>query len=298
MSAATIFDLIGKRTVLFDGALGTELMKRGLPQGMCPELWNITHPEILMDIHRRYFEAGSDVVSTNSFGGSKIKLASYGLEDRCHEINYAAAKLAGEVRSKGKFVAGSIGPTGKFLKPQGEYAEDAFEQAFAAQAKALAMGKTDFFLIETMFDLREALCAARGARSASSLPVFVTMTFNRTPRGFFTLMGNSVAQCVEAFEKLGIPVYGSNCTLASSDLADCIREMRKYSSRPLIAQPNAGKPELTADSRKVVYSQSIEDFVRDIPKLIESGAKAVGGCCGTDPEYIRSVADALKKLKL
>ena len=290
-----IFDLVKKRTVLLDGAMGTELMKRGLPQGTCPEEWNVSHPEALKAIHRDYYEAGSDVVATNSFGGNRIMLASHGLEGRCHELNYAAAKLAGEVKPEGKFVAGDLGPTGKFLKPQGEYAEDDFEKAFAIQAKGLAMGKVDFFMVETMFDLREALCAVRGIRSASSLPVFVTMTFNKTPRGFFTLMGDSVRRCVEAFEKLDVPIFGTNCTLTSADLADVIREMRTYTSRPLIAQPNAGKPEL-ADGRKVVYSQGIEEFVEDVPKLIQSGAGLVGGCCGTDPEYIRRTAIALKLL--
>jgi len=296
MSAFTILDLLAKRTVLFDGALGTELMKRGLPQGTCPELWNVSHPEAVKDIHRSYYDAGSDAVVTNSFGGNRIKLIAYGLEDRCPELNAAAAKLVAEIKPQGKFAGGGLGPTGKFLKPQGEYSEEHFEQAFAVQAKALAMGQVDFLLIETMFDLREALCAVRGARSAASIPIFVTMTFNRTPRGFFTLMGNSVAQCVEAFEKLDIPVFGANCTLTSSDLADCIGEMRKHTSRPLIAQPNAGKPELTG-ALEVVYSQGIEEFVRDIPKMIESGANVIGGCCGTTPEYIRRASETLKKIK-
>jgi 5-methyltetrahydrofolate--homocysteine methyltransferase len=293
MASSTIQDLIKERVVLFDGALGTELMRRGLPRGICPELWNVTHPEVVQDVYRSYFEAGSDAVSTNSFGGSKIKLASYGLESRCHELNFSAAKIASEIRREGQFVCGSMGPTGKFLKPQGEYTEEEFERAFAAQAKALAMGKADFILIETMFDLREALCAVRGARSAASVPVFVTITFNKTPRGFFTLMGNSIAQCVEELEKNAVPVFGANCTLTSSDMADCIREMRKFTSRPLIAQPNAGKPEIK-DSQEVVYSQSAEDFVKDIPGILESGASVVGGCCGTTPDYIRQISALLK----
>lgn len=295
MAPATIFDLIKKRTVLFDGAMGTELMKRGLPQGVCPEEWNISRPEALKEIHRSYYEAGSDAVSTNSFGANRIKLASHGLEDRCHELNVAAARIAGEVRPAGKFVIGDIGPTGKFLKPQGEYTEAAFEEAFAVQAKALAAGPVDFFLIETMFDLREALCAVRGIRSVSSYPVFVSMTFNRTPRGFFTLMGDSVARCVEALETMSLPVIGANCTLTSSDLADCIRAMRKMTAKPLVAQPNAGQPELTGE-HEVVYSQGIEDFVKDVPRLVDSGANIIGGCCGTNPEYIRKSAAALKLL--
>lgn len=295
MAEASIYDLIKTRTVLFDGAMGTELMKRGFPQGVCPEEWNISRPEALKEIHRSYYEAGADAVSTNSFGANRIKLASHGLEDRCHELNLAAARLAGEVRPAGKFVIGDIGPTGKFLKPQGEYTEAAFEEAFAAQAEGLAAGPVDFFLIETMFDLREALCAVRGLRRVSTLPVFVSMTFNRTRRGFFTLMGDSVARCVEAFETMGVPVFGANCTLTGSDLADCIDGIRKMTSKPLIAQPNAGNPELTG-GHEVVYSQAVADFVKDVPKLIKSGANIVGGCCGTNPEYIRMAAASLKRL--
>jgi len=293
MDSASIFDLLKTRTALFDGAMGTELMKRGLPQGVCPEEWNVARPDVLKEIHRSYFDAGADAVSTNSFGANRIKLASYGLESRCRELNGAAAELAGAVRPPGRFVIGDVGPTGKFLKPQGEFEESEFEAAFADQAAALDSGSVDFFLIETIFDLREALCAVRGIRSASALPVFVSMTFNRTRRGFFTLMGDSVRRCVEAFEALGVPVIGTNCTLTSSDLADCVREMRALTTKPLIAQPNAGKPEVGAGDA-VVYSQAVEDFAQDVPKLVASGARIVGGCCGTNPEFIRQAAAALK----
>jgi 5-methyltetrahydrofolate--homocysteine methyltransferase len=300
MSAA-ILDLIAyrpgrrvARPVLLDGAYGTELMNRGLPAVRCPELWNVEQPDAVKDVHRSYFEAGSDAVATNSFGGSRIKLSSYGLGDRCAELNAGAAALAVAVRPPGRFVAGDIGPTGKFLQPQGELTEAEFEESFAVQARALAAGGADFILIETMFDLREALCAARAARQATDIPVFATMTFNRTPRGFFTLMGDSAAKCVAAFEALDLPAFGANCTLTSSDLVECIREMRKHTARPLIAQPNAGKPELNR-AAEVVYSQGIEEFVADVPKLVEAGADVIGGCCGTNPEYIRRAAAVLRE---
>ncbi len=298
MPTSTILDLIQERTVLLDGGLGTELMKRGLPQGTCPELWNVEKPEAVKDVYRSYFEAGADAVTTNSFGGSKIRLASYGLADQCHELNFAAAMLAQDIRPKGRFIGGSLGPTGKFLQPQGEFSQADFEQAFAAQARALIMGKVDFLLIETMFDLREALCALRAARqTAASIPVFVTMTFDRKPRGFFTLMGDSVAKCVEEFENNRVPVIGTNCTLSSQDMADLIKEMRTRTSIPLIAQPNAGQPGLSS-SDEVVYSQGIQDFLRSIPHLIENGANLIGGCCGTTPEYIWRMADIVKTTKM
>lgn len=291
---ASILDLIEKRVVLLDGGFGTELIRLGFPQGECPESWNVEKPEVVKEIHKSYFDVGSDAVLTNSFGGSKIKLASHGLEERCYELNHAAATIANEVKPEGKFVAGSMGPTGKFLKPQGEFTETEFEEAYAEQAKGLTDGKVDFLLIETQYDLKEALCAIRGARRSSNLLIFVTMTFNHHPRGFFTLMGNSPAQCIEELQKESVPVLGSNCTLNSSEMVDLIKIMREKTSLPLIAQANAGKPSLSSEG-DVSYSQGLEDYVRYIPKIMENGANIIGGCCGTNPDYIRRMAEIIKK---
>jgi 5-methyltetrahydrofolate--homocysteine methyltransferase len=290
----SILDLIRQRTVLLDGAMGTELMARGLPQGTCPESWNVEKPAVVEEIHRRYFAAGSDVVSTNSFGGSRIKLAGHGLEGRTVELNLAAARLARTVTPAGRYVAGSIGPTGKFLKPQGEFAEGEFEAVFAEQARALADGGADVLLIETQYDLREALCALRGARRDSPLPVFVTMTFNAVPRGYFTLMGDTVARCMQGLEKEGARAVGANCTLNSEQMTGLVKAMRQETRLPLIAQANAGQPVLGSDGR-VSYSQGLEDYVRFIPDLIRAGANIVGGCCGTSPAYIRAMAESISR---
>jgi 5-methyltetrahydrofolate--homocysteine methyltransferase len=293
MSSPRLLDLARERPVLFDGAIGTELMVRGLAPGSCPEPWNVDRPEIVRAIHRSYFDAGADAVSTNSFGGNPIKLAPHGLQARCRELNIAAAKAAVEVRPPGKYVLGSIGPTGKFLRPQGEYTESDFETAFGIQAVALAEGGVDVILIETMYDLREALCAVRAAQSSCSLPVFVTITFNKTRRGFFTLMGDSPAKCAGAFDALGLAAYGTNCTLTGADMADVVVEFRKHSAKLLIAQPNAGQPEIQG-AGSVVYSQGIADFAASVPKMVAAGANFVGGCCGTNPEYIRRAAAVLR----
>ena len=290
---ASIFDLIKKRTVLLDGGMGTELIKHGFPPGACPETWNVEKPDIVKKIHKSYYDAGSDAVLTNSFGGNAIKLSLEGLENRCHELNHAAASRAREVKPQGCFVGGSMGPTGKFLKPQGPFTEEEFERAFLEQAGGLSDGQVDFLLIETQYDLREALCALRGARKATTLPIFVTMTFNRGPRGFFTMMGNSAAQCVEKLEAEGVPAVGANCTLNSEDMADLGKIMRENTALPLIAQANAGKPELSA-AGEVSYSQGMENYVRFIPQLIKNGADLVGGCCGTNPEYIQKMAALIK----
>jgi 5-methyltetrahydrofolate--homocysteine methyltransferase len=289
----TILDLVKERLVLLDGGMGTELIRHGFPQGECPESWNEKKPEIVKKIHSSYYDAGSDAVLTNSFGGNKIKLASHGLEDKCHELNFAAAQLASHVKPDGKFVAGSMGPTGKFLKPHGEYTEEEFEEAYAVQAKALTDGGVDFLLIETQYDLKEALCALRGAKESSSLPVFVTMTFNRNPRGYFTIMGNSVSQCVKEFEAQEVPAIGTNCTLNSADMVDLIKIMREATPLPLIAQANAGQPFFSSDG-KVLYSQDVEDYVKYIPQMIKNGANLIGGCCGTNPDYIKRMAEIIK----
>jgi len=289
----SIFDMINKRVILLDGGMGTELIKHGFPQGACPESWNVEKPEVVKEIHQSYYDAGSDVVLTNSFGGSSIKMASHGLEKRCYELNYAAAKIAIDVKPQGKFLAGSMGPTGKFLKPQGEYTEEQFEEAYTEQAKGLAEGGVDFLLIETQYDLKEALCALRGARKACDLPVFVTMTFNHYPRGFFTIMGNSVSQCIQELEENDVPVLGSNCTLNSEEMVDLVKIMRGLTSLPIIAQANAGKPSLSKEG-EVSYSQGLEDYVRFLPQMVQNGANLIGGCCGTDPEYIKKMAEILR----
>jgi 5-methyltetrahydrofolate--homocysteine methyltransferase len=292
-----LLDLAKVRTVLLDGAMGTELMARGLAQGEVPETWNIARPESVKEVHAAYFAAGADVVTTNSFGGTPLKLAAHGLEGRAYELNFAAARLAREAAPAGRHVAGSLGPTGKFLKPQGPSSEEDFAAAYAEQARGLADGGVDVFLIETQYDLREALAALRGVRSISALPVFVTMTFNAFPRGYFTLMGDSTAKTAAELEKAGAAAVGANCTLTSEQMVGCVRALRAATALPLVAQANSGQPVLGADGR-VTYSQPLEDYVRFVPEIVRAGAGLVGGCCGTNPSYIRAMARAVKEVRL
>jgi len=289
-----LIELVKTRTVLLDGAMGTELMARGLPQGTAPEIWNVECPAIIKEIHSEYFAAGADVVLTNSFGGSVLKLAGHGLGERTYELNLAAARLAREIAPAGRYVAGSMGPTGKFLKPQGDLTEEDFAAAYAEQARGLADGGADVLLVETQYDLREALAAVRGARSVSSLPVFVTMTFNSFPRGFFTLMGDTVVRSAAELEAEGVAAVGANCTLNSEQMVGCVRALKAATALPIIAQANAGQPVIGPDSR-IGYSQGLEDYVRFVPEIVLAGAGFVGGCCGTNPSFIRAMARKIRE---
>lgn len=280
------------RTVLFDGALGTEIMRRGGSLERGAEILNIERPELIEAIHADYFAAGSDVVTTNSFGANRIKLAGYGLADRVRELNMAAVERAASRRPPGRSLAGSIGPTGGMLQPLGEYGEADLEESFREQAAALAEGGADLIIIETQFDLREALCALRAAGRACGLPVVVTMTYKRTPRGFFTVMGDDQARCNRALEKAGAAAVGANCTLTGPDMVELVKAARPTTDLPMIFQPNAGQPRMTADGR-AEYDGDPAAFARDLVRMAESGASMVGGCCGTGPDDIRAARERL-----
>ncbi len=291
--SATLLDLARRRPVLFDGGMGTELMRRGLPQGLCPELWNADNPEAVRAVHADYYAAGSDVVTSNSFGGHPLKLEAAGLRDRAEELNRAAAAAAASVRPPGRFVAGDLGPTGKMLKPEGEYTEAEIEAGYAAQAAALASGGADVLIVETMFDLREALAAVRGAVSASGgRPVFASLTFSKTRRGFFTMMGDPLAGSMAELEKAGAAAVGANCTLTSPDMIGLAAELRAATARPLIIQPNAGQPGLGGDGA-LLYPQGPDEFAADMAAIAAAGVSFLGGCCGTTPETIRHLAARL-----
>ena len=289
-----ILELAQRKTVIFDGAMGTMLMAAGLKASESPELWNIEKPSLVTDIHRKYYEAGSDVVHTNTFGGNIIKLADRGLSDKMENINVEAAKLAREACPAGKFVAGDIGPTGKLIKPLGDLVVEEAEEAFFRQAQALIRGGVDLISIETMFSLEEALAALRAARRVGEVPVISALTFNRTKKGFFTIMGEGVTQAVAAFEKAGADVIATNCSLGSRDMADLTKELRAATRKPILIQPNAGKP--VTQKGVTAYQQTPAEFAKDGMEIKNSGADMIGGCCGTNPEFIRALAEAMGNL--
>ena len=283
-SKKSILELSRQRVVLFDGAMGTMLFSYGLPFGTPPELWNLSHPEIILKIHQGYIQAGADVIQTNTFGASSLKLKKSGNEKKIEKLNEAGVKIARKVCPDGKYVAGNIGPTGEFLEPIGKTKFKELKKAFSDQAHALDSAGVDLFSIETMFDLREALAAVEGVRQVSSLPLFVCLTFEKKAKGYFTLMGDEVSSALKKLEQAGADVVGANCTLGSKDMVKLASVMKKSTKLPIIVQPNAGMPELVKG--KTVYLQKPSSFASDVLKMVKSGANFVGGCCGTTPEFI------------
>jgi 5-methyltetrahydrofolate--homocysteine methyltransferase len=286
-----LLELADKRTVIFDGAMGTMLMAAGLPAGENPVTWNLEKGSLIMDIHRQYYEAGSDAVHTNTFLGNPLKLAEQGLLEKVVLLNQEAAKIARKVCPEGKFVAGDMGPTGKFMQPLGDLNPDEAEVAYSNQAEALIKGGVDLISIETMFSLEEALAALRGAKRLGEILVIASMTYNRTKKGFFTMMGEGVAQCVSALEEAGADVIGANCSLGSQDMIDLTKELKAAAKHPVLIQPNAGQPV----TRKGVtsYEQPPSEFAEHGKAIRDAGANMIGGCCGTNAEFIRELVKAL-----
>lgn len=274
--------------------MGSMLIKKGLTQGECPELWNKYQPEDVKSIHKAYYEAGSDVVQTNTFGGNRSKLEIYNLMDQVYDLNFKAAKLATEVCPEGRFVAGDIGPTGKFLQPTGTYTFEQFKEIFAEQAKALTDGGVHLISIETMYDIEEAKAAIAGVQSVSSLPIVAEMSFNATPRGFFTLMGNDIETCMDSLIEAGADMVGTNCNLGSNEIIDLVKQIREHiENHPLIAQPNAGQPILM--NGETVYPTGPDEYVKDIILMLEdTSLNAIGGCCGTNPAFIKKIHNFIK----
>jgi len=284
-------ELLNDKTVIFDGGLGSMLIAAGLPAGESPEAWNLQRPDAVAEVHRRYYAAGADVVHTNSFGANPIRLADRGLQERAREINRCAAEIARSACPQGRLVAGDIGPTGKMLQPFGELDPQAAEAAFRLQAAALLEAGVDLISIETMFSLGEALLALKAAKSAGAPYVVASLTFTRSPRGFYTMMGDAIAQAVQALESAGADAIGSNCGLGSADMVDLAAALRAATQRPILVQPNAGRPETEGD--RTVYRQAPAEFAADGLRIKAAGADMLGGCCGTTPEFIHALAESV-----
>jgi 5-methyltetrahydrofolate--homocysteine methyltransferase len=274
--------------LLADGATGTMLMAAGLPAGTPPELWNVEQPEKILALHRAYLSAGSQVILTNTFGGTPTKLGKAGLAARAHELNLAAARLARQAAGSMAFVAGDLGPTGELMKPFGSLTFDQALQDYAEQAAALAEGGVDLLWVETMTDLQEAKAAVMGARQASNLPVFCSMSFGRKAR---TIMGVSAKQAAQELWPLGLAAIGANCGDGLEMIPEVLRQMREVlPDAPLIVKPNAGLPRMV--SGETLYDVGPADFCGRMNEFVAQGARVIGSCCGSGPEYIAALAAA------
>ena len=280
--------------LVVDGAMGTQLFARGAG-GANPELWGVEHRDALLDIHRTYIAAGSRGCITNTFGGTRLKLGKAGLGDRVEELNRAAAEIAREAAGDSAFVLGDVGPTGEFMEPVGLLAEEEMIGAFREQIGALVAGGVDGIIIETIMDPGEGACAVRAARGvAPDLPVFASMTFEKNPHGFRTMMGTSPEQAVEAMAAAGADVVGANCGgITPEDFVELMRTMRDATDLPLLAEPNAGLPQVDGD--RTTYNEPPETFAKVVPLYRDAGVRVFGGCCGTGPEHRRAIATAVGK---
>ena len=287
---------VNKSVVVLDGAMGTELDKRGMPVGYCRELWNVEEPEKVREIHRAYIEAGADAVLTNTFGGSRLKLAAYDLADRARELSLRAAEIARLEAGDDHFVLGDIGPTGLFMEPLGATSYEEFYDTFAEQVDAFVAGGADAIIVETMSAVEEAAVAVRAARETSSLPVLGLMGFQRDAdgEGFHTVMGVDIERAVKELSDAGADIVGTNCWNSAGEMCEIVRRMKQFTEKPLAAEPNAGQPKLVEG--KTVFDETPEMMADGLEELVRAGARIVGGCCGSTPEHIRLTAARVKNL--
>lgn len=275
-----------------DGAWGTQLMARGLPDGKPPEWFALERPEVIEEVARLYVEAGADLVTTDTFGGSSYRLRLHGLEGEREAINRRAVEAVKRAVAGRALVSASVGPTGRILEPFGDTPPDDVEAAFAEQVAALAAAGADLVCVETMSDLAEATRAVKAAKAvAPRLPVIATMTFERTPRGLFTVMGVSPERAAAGLAAAGADVVGSNCGTGIADMVEVAEAMGRASSLPIAIQPNAGLP-VTRDGA-LWYDETPEAMAARVPELLEAGARIVGGCCGTTPAHTRAIRQAV-----
>ncbi len=284
-----LLDKLNSGTILVaDGAMGTMLMERGLGIGEPPELFNLTRTQVLEEIAQLYLEAGADIIQTNTFGASPLKLSSYSLDERVEEINKNAVLAVRKVVEDHAYISGSCGPTGRFLKPYGDVESEKMYNAFEKQIDTLISAGVDVICIETMIDITEATLAIKAAKTISpSLPVMATMTFDHTPKGFYTVMGVSIEAAVSGLEQAGADIIGSNCGNGIENMIKIAQEYKRYSSLPLIIQSNAGIPAIKGN--KAVYPETPEFMAEKAKELIRIGVAIIGGCCGTTPEHIRAI---------
>ena len=290
----TIKEALKERKVLVsDGAWGTYLQRSGLKPGECPEEWCLSHPEVVKGIAKSYVDAGSDMIETNSFGGTTFKLSYYGFGDKVSEINEAAARLSREAAGDDILVIASVGPTGKLLI-MGDVTEEEMYEAFKQQVVALERGGADAICIETMTDADEASLAIKAAKENTSLEVIATFTFDKTAGGDYrTMMGISPTDAVAAAIQDGADIVGTNCGNGLGGMIGVVAEIRKtFRDIPILVHANAGLP--LRENGVDIFPETPEQMASLVPEILQAGANIIGGCCGTTPQHIAAIKGVIK----
>ena len=284
-----------EKKIILDGATGSNLQKRGMPTGVCPEQWILEHPQVLIDLQKEYILAGSDAVYAPTFSGNRIKLEEYGLMDQIGEMNRRLAQLSFEAIDQSGvtrpvMVAGDLTMTGQQLYPVGNLPFEELVDIYKEQVGYLAEAGVDFIVVETMMSLQECRAAVLAVKECSELPVMVTLTFNEDGRTLFGTDPETAALVMTAME---VDAIGVNCSTGPDKMCQVIEKMSQYTALPLVAKPNAGLPQLVDGA--TVYDMGPEEFAREMMGLVEAGADILGGCCGTTPEHIQALADTLEE---
>jgi 5-methyltetrahydrofolate--homocysteine methyltransferase len=279
--------------ILGDGAWGTLLIERGLAAGEPPELFTLNRPEVIEEIAALYLDAGAEIVTTNTFGGSPLALESFALADRTEDINAHAVAAVRRAVGDRAYVSASMGPTGRLLLPFGDTEPALMAAAFERQAAALAGAGVDLFCVETMTDLNEAMLAVTAIRAvAPRVPILATMTFEKTRRGFFTIMGVSIQAAARGLHAAGADIVGSNCGFGIDTMIEIAREFKQHAGVPIAIQANAGLPITTNGA--TVYPETPDDVAAGAPELLAAGVQIIGGCCGTTPAHIRALRSLIR----
>ena len=291
----SFLDLLKNNILLSDGATGTFLQSKGLEPGGCPELMNVEKEEAVIEMADRYFKSGSDFVLTNTFGGSPFMLKKYGYEDKVEEFNKKGAMIAKSVSPDGKFVFGSIGPTGEFIEPLGAVTEKEMSYGFERQINGLLEGGVDGIIFETQMAIEELVLGIKTAKKITNLPIIGSMVFDKGPRGFFTMMGVSPKKAADDIYNAGGDVIATNCGNGSEIMVDLANELKQSSKLPVMVQSNAGIPKIK--NKKVIYDETPEFMIKNYQKFIDIGISIVGGCCGTTFDHIEAFRNLINENK-
>ena len=290
MTREEFWTLAEEGVVLLDGATGSNLRRAGLPVGVSPELWILEHPQVLLELQRAYVDAGSQIIYAPTFGGNRISLMNYGLEEQTVRLNTALVRLSREAAGGRALVAGDLTTTGKALEPVGEMTYGQLYSIYQEQISALAEAGVDLLAVETMMGVEETAAALDAAQSVCGLAVLCSLSVEADGSALFD--GNA-AEAVATLQEMGAAAVGVNCSVGPDQLEAVVAGMKAVAQVPVIVKPNAGMPVMT-ETGEAVYSMGPEDFARHMRTLVLAAAGAVGGCCGTTPEYIRQVRDTLR----